>query len=538
MQNKGDTSDYHVTGNTYSYIGNGGSTPSNIIQATVTTTTGNVYYASLGMVTSRSLTSANYKVYLKYPSGFNYVLYSSDGKSPSYVNSPFELEVFNSSETNVSLDNNITYTWSTIGGNLSAVTNYSLAKNAKKFKPVDSFDGYAVNNAITCTVNYAGSAVASIHIPIHMYLNRYGNSAINGWDGNSVSIDDQGNGVILAPQIGAGKKEADNSFTGIVMGTVKTGNNIETGLVGYNTGTRTVFLDAETGNAVFGAANKGQIKITPTEGVIRSGNFSSSAGLEIDFYDPHIKYGNGKFEVDKGGNLTATNANLKSATVEGNITATSLNIANATIEGKIPSDNVDIEIPEVPDNIITADNIEITESTDKDGRLTQTVKIGDNKQYKTITSADGSYLLTNVGVGIYQDPSNTNPTNTYFLVDPDGLLKANNAIIYGTIYATDGRFSGEISASTIKGGSISGTSITNGNNFSVDSSGNLKANNVNISGTINAGTGNIGGWNIYDTGVLGYAYKTNTTGVPFIGVALDPRESSFSRNLRIFAIGQ
>ena len=75
LKNKGDTSDYHVTGNTYSYIGNGGSTPSNIIQATVTTTTGNVYYASLGMVTSRSLTSANYKVYLKYPSCFNYVLY-------------------------------------------------------------------------------------------------------------------------------------------------------------------------------------------------------------------------------------------------------------------------------------------------------------------------------------------------------------------------------------------------------------------------------------------------------------------------------
>ena len=59
---------------------------------------------------------------------------------------------------------------------------------------------------------------------------------------------------------------------------------------------------------------------------------------------------------------------------------------------------------------------------------------------------------------------------TYVCISKDGLLQANNAIIYGTIYATNGEFSGEISC---------------GDDFSVSKSGVIKAKN-----------GIIGGWNI------------------------------------------
>ena len=44
------------------------------------------------------------------------------------------------------------------------------------------------------------------HNRVFLYLNKYGHAALNGWDGNSVSIDNEG-GVILTPQVGAGKKE-------------------------------------------------------------------------------------------------------------------------------------------------------------------------------------------------------------------------------------------------------------------------------------------------------------------------------------------
>jgi len=42
-----------------------------------------------------------------------------------------------------------------------------------------------------------------IHIPIHFLLNKYGLANINGWDGNSIQINEDG-GYILTPQIGSG----------------------------------------------------------------------------------------------------------------------------------------------------------------------------------------------------------------------------------------------------------------------------------------------------------------------------------------------
>jgi hypothetical protein len=48
-------------------------------------------------------------------------------------------------------------------------------------------------------------------------LNKYGFSHLNNWDGNSIQLKEEG-GFILSPQVGAGRKEDDNSFTGVVMG--------------------------------------------------------------------------------------------------------------------------------------------------------------------------------------------------------------------------------------------------------------------------------------------------------------------------------
>lgn len=92
------------------------------------------------------------------------------------------------------------------------------------------------------------------YIPIYMTLNTYSLASFNSWDGNSIDINDQ-NGHIMAPQIGAGKKEEDdNSFTGIVMGnlTAYGSDKEEIGLQGFSKGRRSIFLDATTGKAVFG----------------------------------------------------------------------------------------------------------------------------------------------------------------------------------------------------------------------------------------------------------------------------------------------
>ena len=99
-----------------------------------------------------------------------------------------------------------------------------------------------------------------------MLLNRFGNSAINDWNGNSVQIDEDG-GTILSPQVGAGTKDNNNRFTGMVMGAAKEANATKAavGMFGYDRGQRTLFLNAENGAAIFGKLGSGQITIDPTQ---------------------------------------------------------------------------------------------------------------------------------------------------------------------------------------------------------------------------------------------------------------------------------
>lgn len=66
-----------------------------------------------------------------------------------------------------------------------------------------------------------------------------------------------------------------------------------------------------------------------------------------------------------------------------------------------------------------------------------------------------------------------------------GNLSAAGGTFTGTLVGVDGTFSGTLSASQIKGGTLSGTSINIGDgNFVVDNSGNLTANDGTFNGTI------------------------------------------------------
>ena len=62
---------------------------------------------------------------------------------------------------------------------------------------------------------------ATVYVPINMTLDTFGLDSINAWDGNSVTIDKE-RGAILAPQVGAGEKDSNNRFTGILMGKTNT----------------------------------------------------------------------------------------------------------------------------------------------------------------------------------------------------------------------------------------------------------------------------------------------------------------------------
>lgn len=71
------------------------------------------------------------------------------------------------------------------------------------------------------------------------------------WNGNSPFLDESG---LISPRIVAGKKDADDLFTGVMFGRdmVEIENVMRTGLFGFKSGELTFSIDTENGDAFFG----------------------------------------------------------------------------------------------------------------------------------------------------------------------------------------------------------------------------------------------------------------------------------------------
>lgn len=140
-----------------------------------------------------------------------------------------------------------------------------------------------------------------------------------------------------------------------------------------------------------------------------------------------------------------------------------------------------------------------------DGKFKHTVIVG-GRTYEWITANYDSYILiNNIVSGVSGD------TKYSFIVDKNGLLQANNAIIYGKIYASEGTFTGRIESKegyigdlVIKDGMISG------NGFTISKDGiNGKGWDMNGSGA-SITKGRIGAVNITDYGLEVYSGNTLT----------------------------
>lgn len=165
--------------------------------------------------------------------------------------------------------------------------------------PNDTFDGSITNNRIEARLFEDDILIATVYAPIHMSLNTFGLASLNAWDGNTVTVDEEG-GYIMAPQIGAGEKDSNNRFTGILMGKTETytggsDNEKQIGLFGYSNGLQSIFLDAETGNATFGLPD---VEVEKDEnGNIISQKFKhTSRTLEAE-----DNYNEGRIELRPGG---------------------------------------------------------------------------------------------------------------------------------------------------------------------------------------------------------------------------------------------
>lgn len=126
--------------------------------------------------------------------------------------------------------------------------------------------------------------------PLYIAQNAYNSPLLNSWDGD-LSIDEE-NGTVMAPMIGAGKKNTNNQFSGVLMGDVKAkvDNSVAlTGLYGYQNGIQTFSL-TEDGKAKFGASGSGQVQIDGNQGIIESGNYTvdKKTGMQIDLKEGYI----------------------------------------------------------------------------------------------------------------------------------------------------------------------------------------------------------------------------------------------------------
>lgn len=128
---------------------------------------------------------------------------------------------------------------------------------------------YKKINSYSTLLNDQAATSPSIHIkPIIMFKNRAGLGYLNSWDGNRLYIDSKNEQYILAPLMGAGLKDNDGDFTGVVMG-VKSLNKTDKkkqliGLHGFSKNETSFFINAEDGSAIFGKSG-GQIIIDPRE---------------------------------------------------------------------------------------------------------------------------------------------------------------------------------------------------------------------------------------------------------------------------------
>ena len=152
--------------------------------------------------------------------------------------------------------------------------------------------------------------------------------------------------------------------------------------------------------------------------------------------------------VDQDGTLNVT----------GHINATSLKLSNnKTFTGKYSelddaptqedfqnmiNDSIpnidDIVAGKIPDNVLTADDVISGKVENIDGGTKQTITVGDQSFDIIRTDTDDFVLLGNT----YGNQDTTNHSTKYTKISTDGLLEADNAIIYGTIYATGGEIGG------------------------------------------------------------------------------------------------
>ena len=460
----------------------------------------------------------------------SYIKYNSSGLTPSFYSNDINFYY-----NDVAYNDNIT----SLNTNILTI---KTSDGKKYLEPAASFIFENIKNNSESNIGVLNLAIPDsadrlIH-PIIMYLDTYGNEAINGWDGTAL---DTGEGeYVFAPQVGAGTKDSANKFTGVVMGKdsgqIDENGKAQIGLYGYQKGVNTFGL-IEDGTAFFGAkSGGGQIIINGKSGRIEGGGGGdSTTGMTITFADfkpgektDAIKIGGGVFKVSYDGTLNATSAEIEGTIYakEGKIGCSSKNSSDGwTIKkNRLYSGNgssyVELNSDSAQELALWAgvENSNLAKSNkfavSKKGQLyAQEGNIGDwilkNKTFsngnnKIGMASTGSYAFWSGADTVDEHGSPYQPGDTpkftggsYFYVTRDGKLSCKSAEIRGNITADKL----ECEDGYIGGWQITKNSLHGGNTY------------LYSSGRIVCDNGDIGGWEIGQKSISAGKTTLNSSGL-------------------------
>ena len=175
----------------------------------------------------------------------------------------------------------------------SLITESTLSKNALKAL---SFYIKGISDGVVVQATYNGTVVWSQ--PLLIMQNNYFSTTLNKWDG-SVSVNEE-DGSILAPRMAAGKKNEDNTFSGVIMGdwsSEDTHGIEQTGIYGFDDGAAS-FGFMEDGTAFIGKSDKGRIEFDGETGIIRSANYDTDSFGEANSGGMIINLTEGSIQAD------------------------------------------------------------------------------------------------------------------------------------------------------------------------------------------------------------------------------------------------
>lgn len=256
----------------------------NILQADITV--GTVKLTAFLPIAIR--TNRKY-IYAELPST---IVYDNQGKNPIFYKEPIRIrEKVNDKTFNWIVPNcDVTFEETAVAASYEGSPTWSASNYYPKVK-VDKNNDKSLQPANMYYQDLSkrvGLALGDVwRQPLLIIQNRYASAMLNSWDGK-LTIDEK-NGTILSSMIGAGKKNDDNSFSGVLMGNVQLADKTPTiGLYGYNYGAQS-FGFLENGTAFIGKSNTGRIWFDGNQGYITSQSYKNGeTGMIIDLNNGFI----------------------------------------------------------------------------------------------------------------------------------------------------------------------------------------------------------------------------------------------------------